>query len=135
MESCTKCGKPLPEDANFCPHCGVPQHQAAFERFDTYARRYLSDELSKNSSKRSTFRRDSTLLSRLSYLTGWIGMVIGFSLLPNYSGIIVILGGILILPPIRSIIETRLNRRIGIAHTMGTSIGLIGLGIALFFVA
>lgn len=136
MPRCRKCNASIPEPANFCQRCGVPQSEEAMERFDTYAERRMRQLEGGDRSTGSTSgdRGERPLLDRLSYALGWAGVVAGLAMLPNLGGALVFLGGIAVLPPIRRLIERILDRPIGAAPTVGTSMTLVAIGIALVWI-
>lgn len=134
MAQCEKCRTSVSDSANFCPNCGVPRNQDAFERFDTYARRHLGTTGDGGSQSTRRSATDATLFDRMSYVLGWGGIVLGIAMVPDLGGIFVLGGGISILPPVRALVERSLDRPVGVLPTMGTWIGLVAIGLTLLWV-
>ncbi|WP_253736332.1 zinc ribbon domain-containing protein [Halohasta salina] len=98
MPECTNCGSPVEESDNFCSNCGEPQNEQARNKLD----RMIDKQAEKRASSGSTGMDDrEELIARVSYALGFLFVVAGVSVLPNPGGVPVLLGGILLFPPVR----------------------------------
>lgn len=130
MPECRRCSESVSETMNFCPHCGVPQNQQALEQFDEYAKRRIKQLEAAGEIKTSNYSSSVTLLDRISYVIGWLGIVGGLAFLPNIGAVLTLIGGLAVLPPLRRLIEHLLDRPIDARPIMGTSVLCILVGLA-----
>ena len=98
MPECTNCGSPVEESDNFCPNCGEPQNEQARKKLD----RMIDTQAEKRAGSGSAGMDDrEELIARVSYALGFLFLVAGISVLPSPGGVPVLLGGILLFPPVR----------------------------------
>jgi hypothetical protein len=102
MAECDSCGSEVSEDASFCPSCGEPQHTNA---------------------------RQKAILGRVSYAVGFVFIVAGISVLPdNLGGVLVVLGGMQLFPPMRHLLGRVLGRPPKIWANAALSVLLVVIG-------
>jgi len=97
MPECTKCGSPVEESDNFCSNCGKPQTEAAQNRLDQLIEKKANQQSGSSGSKS---QRDE-LISRVGYALGFVFVLSGVSVLPSIAGVLFLLGGLLLFPPVR----------------------------------
>jgi hypothetical protein len=107
MPECDNCGSDVDEEVDFCPACGEPQHSDA---------------------------RRKAILGRVSYAVGFVFIVIGVSELPgDLGGILVVLGGIQLFPPMRHLLGRVLGRPPKIWANAALSVLLVAIGALVIF--
>lgn len=135
MAECRECERQIPEDANFCSHCGAPQNEKAARALESFTKRRLEelppDELETLLDERVS--SSSKLESRISYALGWITLVVGLAMIPSLATIPVVLGGIVVLPPVRRLVGETVGRSPGTRVVGGVYVLIVGIGAALFW--
>jgi len=97
MPECTNCGNPVDEPEYFCSNCGEPRNETARNRLNQ-----MVDERATEQSGTTTQLSDrEEMIARVSYALGFVFVVAGISVIPNLGGIPIVLGGILLFPPVR----------------------------------
>jgi hypothetical protein len=107
MPECDSCGHTVDESAEYCPSCGAPQQSPTQKR---------------------------QLLGRVSYAIGFLVIVAGISVLPNnLGGVLVVLGGMQLFPPMRHLLGRVLGRPPKIWANAALSVLLVAIGALLIF--
>jgi hypothetical protein len=131
MPSCRNCGTTVGDSDNFCPHCATPQTDEADRR--------LSGFIDERATQLGTGAGGSgggggNLRHRLQYALGYLAVVVGLSTLTAGSGVFFLLAGLVVLPPIQDVLESRLGKPIGSRPTAVAVTALSVLGAATFIV-
>ncbi|MFD1586856.1 zinc-ribbon domain-containing protein [Halorientalis brevis] len=110
MGRCRRCDTEIDDSSRFCPFCGAPQTEKAAEQLERYVKRQLeSAELQdRTGSGQSSGRRE--LWDRISYVVGYLTVVVGLSLRATLEGKLLLFSGILVLPPTRRLLGRPLGR-------------------------
>ena len=123
MKSCPRCEASIDDGARFCVECGAPQTEDAAEELDEYVQRQAETVVAEsgtgadggnggsggdeNSEATSRFVPTEDLTDREQlwrrgcYVLGYGTIVVALTLVPAIGAFVLILGGIVILPPIR----------------------------------
>lgn len=134
MSECRECDRQIPETSNFCPQCGAPQNEVAARALKEFteerARELPAHELEQVLEDSHATRTE--LVSRLSYVLGWVTIVVGLTLVPALASVFLLLAGIVILPPIRRLVGRAVGTTPGVAP-MG-ALYFLGVLLAALFV-
>jgi len=123
MKSCPRCEASIDDGARFCVECGAPQTEDAAEELDEYVQRQAETVVAEsgmgagggngrgdgdeNDEATSRFVPTEDLTDREQlwrrgcYVLGYGTIVVALTLVPAIGSFVLILGGIVILPPIR----------------------------------
>lgn len=97
MPECTNCGSPVDEPDNFCSNCGEPRNEKARTRLQ----QMVDEQTTQQSGDTAQMSDREELIARVSYAFGFVFVLAGISVLPNLGGIPIVLGGVLLFPPVR----------------------------------
>lgn len=110
MAACRECDQSMPDESNFCPQCGAPQNEQAARALQEFTERKVH-ELSPEELEQLMAEDQSTtggsLERRLRWVIGWVTVVVGLAFLP--AGVLFLLAGIWILPPIERLVRQELE--------------------------
>jgi hypothetical protein len=95
MPDCDACGLSLNGSVNFCPRCGSPQNEAAAKRLHDYVEQKAAQVAETEDSGTGT-----ALADRVSYLVGYVTIIVAFAVASDVRTVLFLLGGIVILPPV-----------------------------------
>ncbi len=130
MPSCRNCGTEVGKSYNFCPTCATPQTDEAGRR--------LTEYIDKRAGQRDRgnvgLLEPDDLRYRLQYALGYVAIVAGLTTLTAGAGLFFLLAGLVALPPVQTIIESRLGRPLGDRPTAAAVGGLFVGGAATFVV-
>ena len=126
MPSCRNCGTETGESYNFCPTCATPQTDEAERRLEGYI-----DERAKQRRSGGTSAVDD-IRPRLQYALGYVAIVAGLTTLTAGSGPFFLLAGLVLLPPVRASVESRLDLSLGDRPTAVAAGALTVVGAATF---
>lgn len=130
MPSCRNCGTEIGASYNFCPTCATPQTDEATRRLTEYI-----DERAKQRGGGKTAVMDGDeLRHRLRYAIGYVAIVAGLVTITAGAGLFFLLAGLVVLPPVQTVIESRLGRQFGDRPTAAAVGGLFAIGAATFVV-
>ncbi|MDR9381305.1 MAG: zinc ribbon domain-containing protein [Natronomonas sp.] len=132
MPSCRNCGTELTESARFCPSCATPQTEEASRRLSQFIDERAQQLVDSGGS--ATGGSADDLRHRVQYALGYLGVVVGLSTLLAGAGVFFVLAGLFVLPPVQTLIESRLGRPIGPRPTAAATAALCVVG-AVAFVA
>lgn len=118
MPTCRNCGADIDSSYRFCPMCATPQTDEAARRLELYVEKQATAGAA-----------DSTTLGRrVSYAVGFVSVVAGIATLTDVGGVFFVLAGLLVLPPVRTAVERRLDQQFGTVPAFGAAVALIALG-------
>lgn len=123
MPSCRNCGTEVGESHNFCPTCATPQTDEADRRLEAY--------IDKRAKQRTG---GDDLLRRLQYAVGYVAIVAGLATLSAGAGLFFLLAGLVVLPPVREAVESRLGRSLPERPTAAAAGALVVVGAAAFVI-
>ena len=132
MPSCRNCGTTVGESDNFCPHCATPQTDEADRRLNEFIDKRATQLGTGGGANGSVVGGD--LRHRLQYALGYLAIVVGLSTLTAGSGVFFLLAGLVVLPPVQDVLESRLGTPIGSRPTAVAVTALSVLGAASFLV-
>lgn len=122
MAECRECDRSIPDASNFCPQCGAPQNEEAAKALESFTKRRISElspqELEALMEKESAGPIDRQLLNRVSYVLGWVAIVLGLAVLPSLAGVLFLVAGIAVLPPVRRLVGNTIGQTPGIRPTL-----------------
>lgn len=130
MPSCRNCGAEIKESYNFCPTCATPQNDEATRRLNAY----IDDRAQKQGGGSAGSMGPEDFQHRLQYAVGYVAVVAGLATLTAGAGLFFLLAGLVVLPPVQTIIETRLGRPLGNRPTAAAAGALFVVGTAAFVV-
>ena len=136
MAECRECSRTIPEGSNFCPQCGAPQNEEAARALKEFTEKRTRElpphELERILDDGQASRAE--LLGRLSYVLGWVTVVVALALLPALASVLFLLAGIVILPPIRRLVGRAIGTTPGLAPMGVLYLIAVVLGVVLFWV-
>jgi hypothetical protein len=121
---CRNCGTEIGASYNFCPTCATPQTDEASQRLEEYI-----DSRARN---RGGAGGKADLRRRLQYAVGYVAIVAGLTTLTAGAGLFFVLAGLVVLPPVRTLVESRLGRSLGDRPTAAAAGALAVAGAAAF---
>jgi hypothetical protein len=121
---CRNCGTEIGASYNFCPTCATPQTDEASRRLEEYI-----DSRARN---RGGVGGKADLRRRLQYAVGYVAIVAGLTTLTAGAGLFFVLAGLVVLPPVRTLVESRLGRSLGDRPTAAAAGALAVAGAAAF---
>ncbi len=127
MPSCRNCGTEVGQSYNFCPTCATPQTDEANRRLETYI-----NERAKQRTGGGAGADD--LRRRLQYAVGYVAIVAGLATLFTGAGLFFLLAGLVVLPPVRGAVESRLGRPLPERPTAAAAGALFVVGAAAFVI-
>ena len=127
MPSCRNCGTEVGESHNFCPTCATPQTDEAEHRLEGYI-----DERAKQRTDGGSGGAD--LRRRVQYAVAYVAIVAGLATLSAGAGLFFLLAGLVVLPPVRTAIESQLGRPLPERPTAAAAGALVVVGTAAFLV-
>ena len=129
MPACRNCGAERDRSANFCARCGAPQNEAAYQKLEGYVERRVQERLEEKHDD-----RNDDLELRISYALGFVGVVAGLAL-SGIGGGLIVLGGLLVLPPVRRLASRPLGRPLGLKPALAAFAAFIAAGLLAMYVA
>ena len=130
MPSCRNCGTEIEESYNFCPTCATPQNDEATRRLNEY----IDDRAQKQGGGSVGSTGPDDIQRRLQYAVGYVSIVAGLATLTAGAGLFFVLAGLVVLPPVQTIVETQLGRPFGNRPTAAAAGVLFAVGTAAFVV-
>jgi hypothetical protein len=130
MPPCRNCGTELAESVRFCPSCATPQNEEASRRLSQFIDKRAQQLVDSGGS--ATGGSTDDLRHRVQYALGYFGVVVGLSTLSAGAGVFFVLAGLFVLPPVQTLIESRLGRPIGPRPTAAATAALFLVGTAAF---
>ncbi len=124
MPSCRNCGTEVRDSHNFCPTCATPQNDEASRRLNEY--------IDKRARSMGGGYGAGGLRHRLQYALGYVAIVAGLTTLTAGAGAFFILAGLVVLPPVRTAVETQFGRSLGDRPTAAAAAVLFVVGTATF---
>lgn len=128
MPSCRNCGTDVGASHNFCPTCATPQNDEASQRLDEFIDQRARQQSGGNASVSGDLR------SRVQYALGYVAIVAGLMTLTAGAGLFFLLAGLVVLPPIQTLIESQLGRQLGDRPTAAAAGALFVVGAATFVI-
>ena len=125
MPDCDACGLSLNGSVNFCPRCGSPQNEAAAQRLDNYVKQKADQAAGTDSAATGT-----PLADRVSYLVGYVTIVVALAVASDVRTALFLLGGIVILPPIGRLVGRLVGETIGLRVRAAVFALLVVAGVA-----
>jgi hypothetical protein len=110
MGKCRRCETEIDDSCRFCPFCGAPQTEKAAKRLDQYVQRQIESEETDTDDGSSGGDNRRELWDRISYVVGYVTVVLGLTLRSNPEGWLFLLGGLVILPPTRRLLGRPFGR-------------------------
>ncbi len=127
MPSCRNCGTEVGQGHNFCPTCATPQTDEANRRLEAYI-----DERAEQRTGGGSGPAD--LRRRLQYAVGYVAVVAGLATLSAGAGLFFLLAGLVVLPPVRTAVESQLGRPLPDRPTAAAAGALFVVGAAAFVI-
>lgn len=131
MPECTNCGNTVNETDNFCSNCGEPQNEKARNKLNRMIETQAETQATSGSSTEMSAREE--LLARVSYALGFVFVVAAISVLPNLGGVPILLGGILLFPPVRLLSARVFGSPLKTEANAAIAVFLALIGVAVIF--
>ena len=149
MKTCPRCESSIDDEARYCVDCGAPQTEAAAEELDEYVQRQAQQIAGDSgaggdgsgfgegpddgngflSTEELTDREQ--LWRRGCYVAGYGTVVVALTLVPQIGAFPLLLGGIVILPPVRRLTAEPLGSPLKREVMAGLYVVLVLVGVAL----
>ncbi|MFC7323619.1 zinc ribbon domain-containing protein [Halorubrum rutilum] len=151
MKTCPRCESSIDDEARYCVDCGAPQTEAAAEELDEYVQRQAQQITGDSGAGRdgSGFGESADaadgdgflsteeltdreqLWRRGCYVAGYGTVVVALTLVPQIGAFPLLLGGIVILPPVRRLTAGPLGSPLKREVMAGLYVVLVLVGVAL----
>lgn len=119
MGECRDCDLSYDGTVNFCPRCGSPQNEQAAEHLEAYVQQQVEQTDDGDTGK------TRTLYDRLSYVAGYVTIVLGLAQSSMVAASLLVAGGLAVLPPFGAAVERLTGHRLPYAPRFAVLLALL----------